>query len=135
MPELNNNDLGAFAEAKVMTKFIEVGFEVLKPFKQHQRYDLCIEVNGYFYRVQVKVARLDRGDTVLTFSSSTQHADAVREGYRLDVDYFGVFSPDLDKVYLIPVSDVTDTETYLRLTPTENNQEANVRWAEDYVLP
>ena len=54
--------------------------------------------------------------------------------YANDVDYFAVYSPDTRKVYLLPITHVKNTENCLRLIPTGNNQEKNVRWAADYEL-
>ena len=47
---------------------------------------------------------------------------------------FVVYSGDLDKVYLVPVENVGITRTHLRLEPSKNNQEQNVRWARNYEL-
>jgi len=55
-------------------------------------------------------------------------------GYVNDVDYFAVYSPDTRKVYLLPITHVKNTENCLRLIPTGNNQEKNVRWASSYEL-
>ena len=54
--------------------------------------------------------------------------------YANDVDYFAVHSPDLRKIYLIPIAHVGNTENTLRLVPTKNNQESHVKWAVDYEL-
>jgi hypothetical protein len=54
--------------------------------------------------------------------------------YRDDVDYFGVYCPDTDAVYLVPITDVPDRGACLRVKPTKNNQAKGVRWAKDYVL-
>ena len=56
--------------------------------------------------------------------------ELVRKHYRGDVDYFAVYSPDLQKTYLIPITDVGDTMNALRLVPTKNNQAKHVRWPE-----
>ena len=39
------------------------------------------------------------------------------------------YSAELNKVYLVPVEDVGTTRAHLRLEPSKNNQEKNVRWA------
>ena len=40
----------------------------------------------------------------------------------------------IGKVYLVPVDEVGTTRAHLRLEPSKNNQEKNVRWASDYEL-
>jgi len=39
--------------------------------------------------------------------------------YRDDVDYFGVYRPDTDDVYLVPITDVPDRGACLRVEPTK----------------
>jgi hypothetical protein len=58
-----------------------------------------------------------------------------RRDYRGQIDYFAVYSPDLKKAYLVPVDHVSSVEGYLlRIEPTKNGQEKNIRWAQDYEL-
>jgi hypothetical protein len=54
-----------------------------------------------------------------------------------EIDYFGVYCPDTDGVYLVPMEDVgPHTSAYLRVEPARNNQTKGVRWAVDYeVMP
>lgn len=54
--------------------------------------------------------------------------------YRGQVDYFAVYVEQLDKVHFLPVNDVGLGRTSLRLTPSKNRQEKNIRWAKDYEL-
>lgn len=58
----------------------------------------------------------------------------IRQDYRGDADYFGVYCSENDEVYLVPVADVPVGISYLRLLPTSNNQQAGTRWARDYRL-
>jgi len=58
-----------------------------------------------------------------------------KSGYRGRADWFGVYSPDTGKVYMVSVWDVPDaSNTNLRLLPPKNNQEQGVRWAKDYEI-
>ena len=59
----------------------------------------------------------------------------VARGYLGDAEYFGVYSPDTGKVYLILVSEVPGTwDVKLRIKKSKNNQEKGVRWAYKYEL-
>jgi hypothetical protein len=50
-----------------------------------------------------------------------------------EIDYFGVYCPDTDAVYLVPIKDVGPrTPAYLRVEPAKNNQAKGVRCAADY---
>ena len=59
----------------------------------------------------------------------------IRKGYQGEADYFGVYSPDTGKVYLVPVEDVPlCSKGKLRLDATRNNQQKGVKWARDYEI-
>jgi len=45
-----------------------------------------------------------------------------------------IVDPDLQKTYLLPITDVGDTMNALRLVPTKNNQVKHVLWAKEYEL-
>ncbi len=56
-----------------------------------------------------------------------------KHDYRGQAD-FGVYCPETDAVYLVPVSEVPLTEGALRVIPTRNNQMRKIRWAKDFEL-
>ncbi len=59
----------------------------------------------------------------------------MRKGYKGEADYFGVYSPEMSKVYLVPVDDVPiGSKAILRLHATKNNQQKGVKWAHDYEI-
>lgn len=133
---------GAETEAIIEAELIRAGYTVLKPNGYMHRYDLVIEdAEGKFWKVQCKTAWLSKDGATLRFNGYSLlmkgqkgRSESKRMGYANDVDYFAVYSPDTRKVYLLPVTHVKDTENCLRLIPTGNNQEKNVRWAADYEL-
>ena len=122
--------------------FLQCGYVVLMPYGGNQRYDLVIEdADGKFWRVQCKTAWLKEDGAFITFNAASNHyhykggrTTNARRSYRGQVEYFAVYSPDTDKVYLIPVDHVGATQGVLRLQPTANNQKKGVKWAKDYEL-
>jgi hypothetical protein len=136
---LLTGERGAKSEAIVEARLLLAGYNVLVPRGNHLRYDCVIEdVDGKFWRVQVKTARLAYEGTVLIFAvaSSDNHTTAKRgwRSYQGQVDYFGVYSPDLDKCFLVSAHLVGTNNCTLRLVPTKNNQMKGVLWALDYAL-
>ncbi len=134
--------IGAESEAVIAAALIQAGYTVLTPNGYMHRYDLVIEdAEGKFWRVQCKTAWLSKDRATLRFNGYSLlmkgqkgRSESKRMGYANDVDYFAVYSPDTRKVYLLPITHVKNTENCLRLIPTGNNQEKNVRWAADYEL-
>jgi hypothetical protein len=132
------NEIGAITQAKVATALIGAGKLVLFLWMQVARYDLVIDEKGKFSRVQCKTGQLLRG--AIYFRPQSLRAAKRETGWRRiaatyagEVDYFGVYCPDNDKVYLVPITDVSvSVRCSLRIDPPKNNQQKRIRWASDY---
>src|SRR5947199_7491045 len=134
----DSNEKGQISESAIITRFLQHGYVVLMPYGGSQRYDLVIEdADGQFWRIQCKSAWIDEDGTVLKFDTANHNVTGKKRDwrhYRGQCDYFALYSAELNKVYLIPVDEVGTANAELRLLPTKNNQEKNVRWARDYEL-
>ncbi len=123
---------GELSEAKILAKLLERGYTVLQPHGDNQRYDLVVELDGLFKRIQCKTARLDDGFTLsATLCSSYSHRGRGHRGYDGEIELFAIYSPDTDKVYILGVDEV-GTSVSFRLKPLQNKN--NYRLAEDYEL-
>ena len=133
---------GTESEAVIAATLIQAGYTVLTPNGYMHRYDLVIEdADGQFWRIQCKTAWLSSDQKTLKFQgcSTLQKGQkgrltTRRNNYQGEVDYFAVYSPDTRKAYLLPISEVGNTENSLRLLPTGNGQERKVKYAADYEL-
>jgi hypothetical protein len=134
----DSNNKGQISEAAITARLLQTGYIVLIPYGGTQRYDLVIEdADGKFWRIQCKSAWIDDSGTVLKFDTANHNVTGTKRDwrhYRGQCDYFAVYSAELNKVYLVPVDDVGTTRAHLRLEPSKNKQEKNVRWAKDYEL-
>ncbi len=134
----DTNNIGEISEAAIIARFIQLGYEVLTPYGNGQRYDLVIEDSeGGLWRIQCKTARLNDRCTALTFSTSIRNVTGKNRhprNYRGECDLFAVYYETLNKIYLVPVNDVGKISANLRLAPTQNHQQKNIRWAKDYEL-
>ncbi len=55
--------------------------------------------------------------------------------YEGEIEFFGVYCPENDKVYLVPLSEVHSAWMgMLRVEPPKNNQRKRIQWADDYLL-
>jgi hypothetical protein len=126
------SEIGARAEAAVATALITAGKEVYVPlFAAHSRVDLVFVDGNGFHRVQCKSSRIV--NMVLMFRTCS-NTNRTHKDYRGQIDFFGVYSPQLDRVFLVPVDDVPIRDGFLRLEPARNGQQKGVRWARDYIL-
>src|SRR2546426_5946333 len=105
---------GLNATTAILSKLVSLGYECLVPWGDDRRYDLAFIKTrmGFFkqvaevYRVQCKHARLSEDGSYLTFNTGsttpgTRNLKGVKRGYEGEAEYFGVYSPDTGKVYLI----------------------------------
>lgn len=81
---------GNTAEAEVMSAFVALGYRVLLPFGDGHSYDLAVDLEPGFARVQCKSARSGKG-TLKFNSCSTDHGRG-RLPYIGLADLFGVYS-------------------------------------------
>lgn len=133
---MNTKAIGERTGAIILAEFLKAGFPVLLPFGDNQRYDLVVEVNGVFQRVQCKTASVHRGGAVIRFNTSSTNPPARSKlrGYRNQADLFAVYSDHTQQVYVLGVDDCGEGGVWLRLAPVKNNQEMHVRKADDYLL-
>jgi hypothetical protein len=132
---MNSKNVGDISLSFVIARYLQKSQPVSIPFGDNQRYDLVVEsAPNKFSRVQVKTARLQNNGERLAFEtcSSYCHRGGKKHGYAGDVDVFAVYSPDLNKVYVIPVDAIGTKEGILRLTPPKNGQAKGIRLAVDY---
>jgi len=112
---LTDQQKGDMSEAAVIFYFSSLGCKILKPFSNNLPYDLVIDNDdGTFTRVQVKTGRIKNNS--ISFPSSRMSG---RSGKRLSyaglIDVYAVYSPDLNKVFIVPIKDTTGTQTTLSL--------------------
>jgi hypothetical protein len=74
-----------------MAALLEAGKCVLLPVNDDQRYDLVIDEERKFFRIQCKSARLIRGAVV--FATCSRNLATGRRHYRGEVEFFGVYCP------------------------------------------
>lgn len=131
----NTKRVGDISELRVMHDLVRAGYLVSIPFGEDHRYDIVIEKDGVLSRVQVKTGRLRKG--VVIFNCSSSHAHRGGPSYRMytdEIDFFGVYCPQLDSTYLIPIAEVPVSLGMLRVEPAKNGQWRKLRWAERYLL-
>lgn len=130
----NTKKIGDISELHAIVALTKLGYKVLLPFGENQRYDFVIDDGETFSRVQVKTGQL-RGDVILySCSSSHAHRGGTTRPYFGQIEYLAVYCPGTEKVYLLPEKELTATRAHLRLSPPRNNMVKTIRWASDFEL-
>lgn len=123
---------GNITELKIATKLLEKGYVVSIPYGGNARYDLVVEKDNKFLRIQCKTARFKKFS--VTFSVSSQHIlTGKRFNYKENIDYFGVYCPALDECYLVPVEITGKSECVLR-TELPKFKRKKSKLTKDYIL-
>lgn len=130
---------GDVSEAVVVAELMKLGFVVLAPFGDNQPYDLVVDLEGSsskFRRLQCKTGRLRRGVVIFNTESCLPRSGGkcARVGYEGKADYFAVYCPDTEKVYIVPVMCACKGKCHLRVAESKNGQSTGVRLASDYEL-
>src|SRR4051812_25241292 len=92
---------GNAAEAAVLNALIRADLTVLVPFGDGSPYDLVVDTGHDLIKVQVKCGRI-RDNCIAFNSCGTDHGRG-RQDYIGRADVFGVYAPQLDRVYIVPV--------------------------------
>lgn len=131
---MNTKTIGEKSEGMVLARFLQLGWIVLMPFGDNQRYDFVIDRGNGFEKIQVKTARLKDGYIEFRPYSSQSHRGNSQKGYKGECDFFACYCPQNNMIYFIKVDDCTETVVILRLLPPKNNQKYKVRYAKDFEL-
>jgi hypothetical protein len=136
IPSRHTVDVGLKTEAVITAQLLSRGIRVLLPCGFNHRYDLVLDLDGEFVRVQCKTGRLRKGAVHFNSESVRSNSNtALRRAYDGEAEIFMVHCADTDEIYAVPVADAPRRSVTLRVEPTANSQSDGIRWARDYVLP
>lgn len=133
---LNSKRKGNITEVECMLAFLKLGYNVLMPYGDCERYDFVVDIEGKLLKIQVKTSSDSHiNDGYIVFkcaNKTTKEGHFVRHLYTKEqIDYF--MTSYNGQCYLIPVEE-TSTEKRLRFTPPKNGQLKGVSFAKDYEL-
>lgn len=132
---MNSKYKGNITELECMLAFMKLGYNVLTPYGDCERYDFVVDINNKLYKIQSKTSSSDDDGASFKFSCrSCNRKDGaiIHHTYtKEEIDYFVTI---FDRtVYLIPVEECGGNKR-LRLQPTKNGQVKGITWAKDYEL-
>lgn len=136
---MNTKDKGNIAETVILSEFVKAGFQVSVPWGENSRYDLLVDVDGRFIRVQCKTGILRKG--CVQFRTNTVYklstGNVVRGYTKSEIDYFAVYCRDTGDVYLVGVEDTPKGNASLRVqepSPEYRHSNSPIKWAKDYLF-
>jgi hypothetical protein len=128
--------VGDRSQLAIMLALQDAGLDVFIPFGENTRCDLVVDDGERLSRIQCKTGRLRSGAVRFAVCSCYGHHRNARESrrdYRGQIEFFAVFCPETEGVYLVPIADLSmRIQAALRVEPSRNGQKRNIRKAVDY---
>lgn len=131
--EQTTKQKGEISESQVLAALMRVGYPVLVPFGDNQRYDLVFDDGESLRKVQVKTGRV-RAGAIRFNCASWQRDTKVKSTYVDQVDFFGVYCPETQHCYLVPIEDCPSSEMSLRIVASLSGQVQGTNLAEKYII-
>jgi hypothetical protein len=131
---LSTNQVGAIAEAEIVSAALKLGIAVFSAVHD-QRYDLIFDLNPRLLRVQCKTATLNGDVVVIRCYSCRRNAKGLLKRYYTsdEIDAIAAYCGRLDRAFFVPVDRIDGrSHIQLRLRPPKNNQAVGVNWADDF---
>lgn len=136
---MNAKEIGAIGVLAVAKKLAEKGIKVAFPFGDSARYDLLLELNGRFARVQVKSTQNKDGllrvklMTIITKYYNDSRPNFVLKHYLPgEIEAFIIYNRSNDSLYILPPRMLRQQDISLRLDSLKSKQRKGIHWATDY---
>lgn len=108
---------------------MKLGFSVLQPEGDSNSFDFVVYTGVDFIRIQCKSGRYKNG--CIKFDTKSNGWSQNKRDYTGDIDYFAVWSKELEQSYLIPIEECGKTSKSLRVDePGVSNP--NISFADDF---
>lgn len=123
---------GIVGELEFALHLIKQGYVVLQPINPNSSYDLVIEKEKVFRRIQVKYLTPKNGILRIELERPKRNTASYRVR---EVDAFGVYDPTHNKFYLIPINRITSkSDFWLRVEAPKNAQIKHVHLAAEFEI-
>jgi len=132
---MDKKNQGVVGQLRVAHQYQLFGYNIFFPFGDTQKYDLVIEKEGIFKKVQVKTTLAKEGYIYVDARVIGHNLKGVKvyQPNATDFDILAVVEMKSQNVYAIPY-DGSQRQFTLRTAIAKNNQQKNVRLASDYIL-
>lgn len=123
---------GVIGELEISSHLIKKGYTVLTPLNPNSCYDLVIEKDSKFSRIQVKYCTPKKGVLRIELDRKQRKTKSYKER---GVDAMAAYDPEHHKFYLVPMNLIeSKKEIWLRVEKTKNSQSKGVHLGEEYEI-
>lgn len=127
--------IGDIGTSVVVSEFLKHGISVLLPYDDNSPYDIVINVDNNFYKIQVKTTEKILFGEVMKFSTniSNPNKKTTRVYTKEEVDFFALYCVENDWVGLMKYTN-EQKEISIRITDVKNNQQSKSKFASEYKI-
>ncbi len=111
----NHKKRGEWAELQFMARAAEHGLSISKPWGESERYDIGVESNGQFLRVQVKCTMHRRFGS---YACTLRKHDGGKRYTPGEIDFFAIYIVPEDLWYIVPAGLLMHLHSTVCLTPS-----------------
>lgn len=131
---MHTKDKGDLSEAKVLSELKRFEYKVSIPFGDNLPYDMIVDNDGELEKVQVKHGSYNNGCVKFSTRSANSNTNKCwHENYYGKADYFGIYSIETDKCYIVPVDDAGKSSMALRVEEPSTKLD-RINWAKNYII-
>ena len=133
---MNSSKIGNIGQAKVVSKFTEMGIETFLPFGDGSKYDLIAEFNGKLNKIQIKTTKNIKKNSCITWRLCCQNGrNGNQKKYNNDeVDYFALYCIETDVLCLVPFCNAQTTELNFRMDNYKGKKLKNMNFCSEYTF-
>jgi len=117
---------GDLSKAFVIAKLLKEGYKLLEPVTENSRYDLVVDLNGQFARIQIKTIYYKNDLQVyemVCYSTTRRNKIHVKTKYTPEeVDFIIGYNLDKDEIYTFPIKDIAGRHQILFRETSKANQ-------------
>lgn len=133
---MNNKDKGNIGESRVITFALQRGYDVLIPFGDNLKYDIVIDRNGKFERIQVKYCRSNKSFIKIGTRYCTGYKPKVGKYTKDMIDWIAGYDVNTDICYFVPAEILGKGRNSIRLFFDSNKVLKNgkhILYAKDFL--
>jgi hypothetical protein len=117
---------GDISKAFVIAKLLKEGYKVLEPLSENSRYDILVDLNNKFIKIQIKTIYYKNDLDVYEmacYSATRRNKKHIKSKYTPEeVDFIIGYNHDTDEIYTFPINDIAGRHQILFRYNRRNNQ-------------
>ena len=95
---MDSKQIGNITEMEAMLAFLKLGYNVLTPYGDCERYDFVADINGKFYKIQCKTSHTFGNEEGIEFSCRSSHR---AEGKCINERYSAEVASSDNKIFIV----------------------------------